>query len=110
MFDTQHASGYRELLPGIQQKTRVFGEKTLLAEFVLRRGSALPVHAHPYEQTGYLVQGRLRLRIGDREFEAQAGDAWCIPANVDHGAHALEDAMAVEVFSPVREDYLPQAH
>ena len=108
MFDTRQASDYRELLPGIRQKTRVHGEKTLLAEFVLDRGSTLPVHAHPYEQTGYLIQGWLRLRIGDQEFEARVGDAWCIPANVDHGAHALEDAMAVEVFSPVREDYLPQ--
>ncbi len=108
MFDTRQASGYRELLPGIRQKTRVHGEKTLLAEFVLDRGGTLPVHAHPYEQTGYLIQGRLRLRIGDREFDARAGDAWCIPANVDHGAHALENAVAVEVFSPVREDYLPQ--
>ena len=108
MFDTRQASGYRELLPGIRQKTRVHGEKTLLAEFVLDRGGTLPVHAHPYEQTGYLIQGRLRLRIGDREFDARAGDAWCIPANVEHGAHALEDAVAVEVFSPVREDYLPQ--
>lgn len=108
MFDTRQASGYRELLPGIRQKTRVHGEKTLLAEFVLDRGGTLPVHAHPYEQTGYLIQGRLRLRIGDREFDARAGDAWCIPANVEHGAHALEDAVAVEVFAPVREDYLPQ--
>ena len=108
MFDTRQASGYRELLPGIRQKTRVHGEKTLLAEFVLDRGGTLPVHAHPYEQTGYLIQGRLRLQIGDREFDARAGDAWCIPAHVEHGAHALEDAVAVEVFSPVREDYLPQ--
>lgn len=108
MFDAQHAGDYRALLSGIRQKTRVFGEKTLLAEFVLSQGSVLPVHTHLYEQTGYLVRGRLRLRIGDQEFEAQAGDAWCIPAHVDHGAHALEDAVAIEVFSPVREDYLPQ--
>ena len=55
MFDTQQASGYRELLLGIRQKTRVFGKNTLLAEFRLGRGSVLPAHAHPYEQTGYLV-------------------------------------------------------
>lgn len=108
MFDVHQAGGYRELLPGIRQKTRVFGENTLLAEFVLARDSLLPLHAHPYEQTGYLVQGRIRLRIGDEEFDARAGDSWCIPANVEHGAHALEDTVAVEVFSPVREDYLPK--
>jgi quercetin dioxygenase-like cupin family protein len=109
MFDRRDDDGYGELLPGIRQKTRVFGEKTPLAEFVLGRGRILPLHAHPYEQTGYLVQGHLRLRIGDQEFDARAGDSWCIPANVEHGAHVIEDAVAVEVFSPVREDYLPKS-
>lgn len=108
MFDARQKGDYPELLPGIRQRTRVFGEKTLMAEFVLARGSVLPIHAHPHEQTGYLVAGHLRLRIGDREFDARAGDAWCIPADVEHGARALEDAVAVEVFSPVREDYLPE--
>ena len=108
MFDPQRDSGYRELLPGIRQKTRAFGAKTLMAEFALARGSVLPLHAHPHEQAGYLISGHLRLRIGDREFDARAGDAWCIPAGVEHGVRVLEDAVAVEVFAPVREDYLPE--
>ncbi|HRD66693.1 MAG TPA: cupin domain-containing protein [Candidatus Competibacter sp.] len=109
MFDPHRDDGYRELLPGIRQKTRVFGKKTLMAQFTLAQDSVLPVHAHPYEQTGYLVSGHLRLRIGDREFDAHTGDAWCIPADVEHGAQAVEDSVAVEAFAPVREDYLPGA-
>ncbi len=107
MFNPHDDHGYTELLPGIRQKTRVFGDKTLMAEFLLSRRSVLPVHAHPYEQTGTLIKGRLRLRIGEQEWEVGPGDAWCIPLNVAHGAQALEDSVAVEVFSPVREDYLP---
>ncbi len=109
MFNFYQESGYTERLPGIRQKTRVFGVNTLMAEFLLNRGSILPVHAHPYEQTGYLVKGRLRLRIGEQEWEVGPGDAWCIPLNVEHGAQVLEDSVAVEVFSPVREDYLPKS-
>ena len=109
MFNFYQESGYTERLPGIRQKTRVFGVNTLMAEFLLNRGSILPVHAHPYEQTGYLVKGRLRLRIGEQELEVGPGDAWCIPLNVEHGAQVLEDSVAVEVFSPVREDYLPKS-
>jgi hypothetical protein len=60
MFDPQRDSGYRELLPGIRQKTRAFGAKTLMAEFALARGSVLPLHAHPHEQAGYLISGHLR--------------------------------------------------
>jgi len=69
--------------------------------------SILPRHAHHHEQTGYLVAGRIRLTIGQETFEAGPGDSWCIPGNTDHSAEILEDSRAIEVFSPVREDYLP---
>ena len=67
----------------------------------------MPRHSHPHEQTGYLVHGRMRLSVGPDEHDAQAGDSWCIPGGVEHSAVALEDAVAIEVFSPVRQNYLP---
>ena len=65
-------------------------------------------HAHEQEQTGYLVSGSIILSIGEENFQAEAGDSWCIPGNVEHGAKILLDSVAVEVFSPVRKDYLPE--
>ncbi len=107
MFVKQSDSGYRWVLDGIARKTLVYGDKTLMTEFALRQGAVLPRHAHPQEQTGYLVRGRIRLSIGAEEYEVRAGDSWCIPGGVEHGAHILEDSAALEVFSPVRDDYLP---
>jgi quercetin dioxygenase-like cupin family protein len=80
-----------------------------MTEFLLEAGTDLPLHRHPYEQTGCLVKGRLKMMIGSETFDAGPGDAWCIPENVDHGAYAVEDSVAIEVFAPVREDYLPNA-
>ncbi|MBU2499149.1 MAG: cupin domain-containing protein [Proteobacteria bacterium] len=68
---------------------------------------ALPRHAHPHEQTGYLVKGRIRLSIAAEEYDVRPGDSWSIPSGIEHGAEIVEDSQAVEVFSPVREDYLP---
>lgn len=107
MFSRKRENGYRTPLRGIQMKTLAHGEKTLLAEFKLSRGSVLPAHSHPHEQTGYLVSGKINLTIGGRTHAADPGDSWCIPPDVEHGAEALADSVAVEVFSPVREDYLP---
>ena len=53
------------------------------------------------------MKGHIRLSIGAEEFDVQPGDSWCIPSEVEHGAEVIEDSVAVEVFSPVREDYLP---
>lgn len=107
MFSKMSKSGYKKALEGIRMKTLVYGDRTLFTEFLLEKGSVLPSHAHPHEQTGYLVAGRLRLSIGEETFDAQPGDSWCIPGKVMHGAEILEDSVAIEVFSPVREDYLP---
>jgi len=107
MFATHGDEGYVAALPGIVRKTLCHGERTLLTEFRLDAGSMLPPHAHPYEQTGYLVAGRLLLAIGDERRKVGPGDAWCIPGGVEHGAEVVDDALAVEVFSPVRRDYLP---
>ncbi len=107
MFYKHSQEGYKNPLSDIQQKTLVFGEKSLLTEFKMKANSLLPRHSHPYEQTGYLISGKIRLTIGSESIDFEPGDAWCVPMNVEHGAQILEDALAIEVFSPVREDYLP---
>ena len=106
MFSPHTKTGYRESLPGITQKTLVFGTNTLMAEFRLDKGSTLPRHSHPHEQTGYLVSGHMTLRIHEEESDIRPGDSWNIPGNVEHMATIHEDSVAIEVFCPVREEYL----
>jgi len=107
MFMPGQADGYRQVIAKIEMKTLVHGANTLMAEFRLARGAALPAHHHPHEQTGYLVSGHIDLTIDDKTFAVKPGDSWCIPGGVRHSAAAREDSVAVEVFAPVREDYLP---
>ena len=99
--------GYKELIEGISIKTLVYGKKTLTAKFQLRKGANLPVHKHPHEQTGYLVSGKMEFTIGGERHLTEPGDSWCIGGNIHHSAEVLEDSVVIEVFSPLREDYLP---
>lgn len=107
MFVNKSERGYITVIEGIRRKTLAYGENTLMTEFLLEKGSKLPAHKHPHEQTGYLVSGSIILTIGEEEFEVKPGDSWTIPGNVEHKAMVIEDSVAVEVFTPVREDYLP---
>ena len=107
MFEKKSDEGYKEVLPGIRQKTLVHGAKTLMVEFLLDKGALLPSHSHPHEQTGYLVSGRINLVIEGKVNPVHPGDSWCIAGGEEHRAEILEDAVAIEVFAPVREDYLP---
>lgn len=108
MFSSHSDDAYRLALPGILMKTLCYGERTLMTEFVMNDGSLLPLHAHPYEQTGYLVKGRIRLSIAGADHDVHPGDSWCIGMNIEHGATIIEDSVAVEVFSPRRDEYIPK--
>ncbi len=108
MFCKNDANGYKEVLPGIKMKALVYGEKTLMSEFYLEGGSILPTHDHIHEQTGYLVSGKIIMTIGEETFEVESGDSWTIPGGVAHSVEILEDSIAIEVFSPRRDEYMKQ--
>ncbi len=106
MFYKKDPSGYKRPMEGAELKALVYGEKTMLCEFRLKGGATVPVHEHPHEQTGYLISGEMVLTIGDEDFHVTPGDSWSIPGGIPHKAKVLEDSLVVEVFSPLREDYL----
>ena len=106
MIRTAEPEGYKKLLEGIHFKSLVHGDRTHLTEFRIDKGAVVPQHQHPQEQTGYLISGSLRFTIDGEVTTALPGTSWNLPAGIPHGAEALEDAVVVEVFSPIREDYL----
>jgi len=75
MFYKREMKGYLSAIEGVKQKTLVYGDKTLMTEFVLEEGSDLPIHSHPHEQTGYLVSGKLKMFIGEEIFTVEPGDS-----------------------------------
>lgn len=106
MFYKREKSGYREIVAGIMMKPLVHGDNTLLIETNLSKGFAHELHNHPHEQTGYLISGHLKMTIGGEIFDVGPGDSWCIPGNIIHQTEVLQDSVVVEVFAPVREEYL----
>ncbi len=106
MFGVDSPEAYQEAAPGIQIKAIARGDSVLMTKFRMSAGAKLPAHAHPNEQIGYLLSGRIFLHIGGTSRELGPGDSWCVPSDVAHRADILEDSFALEIFSPVRQDYL----
>ena len=106
MFGVSSNVGYKEIIPGIYIKSLNYGTNSIMVEFRLTKGAVLPEHNHVPEQTGYLVKGSIRLFIDGKAKDLKPGDSWSIESNVKHRAEILEDSIAIEVFSPRRDDYL----
>jgi len=65
-------------------------------------GSVYPRHSHPYEQVSVIIQGRLRLTVGDETREVDPGDMWFVPPDIPHGGEILGDepVILIDVYSP----------
>src|ERR1700691_139571 len=93
------------LNPLLGRKT-IHGQTLTVARIRLEKGAVVPMHSHPNEQISMLESGALRFLIGGEERILRAGDALVIPVGVPHMGEALEDSLAVDLFSPRREDWI----
>ncbi len=96
----------KEPLKPLLTRQVLHGEKMTVARILLGKGATVPMHSHHNEQLSTLESGRMRFIVGGVEQIIEAGDMLLIPSNVPHSAEALEDSVAVDINSPVREDWL----
>ncbi len=94
-----------EPLPGCRLRTP-YGENLMLSHVDMDEGAVIPMHDHPHEQGGIVLKGKLQLTIDGDTRVLEAGQMYLIPPNTPHKAVAVDGpAVALDVFSPIREDY-----
>ena len=84
----------------------ICGEREMMAQIYLKRGALVPMHTHDSEQMTYVLQGSLRFLVDGEEVIVREGEVLHIPAAVPHQAEALEDTFELDVFSPIRADWV----
>lgn len=95
-----------EVVPGCRLRTP-YGQNLMLSYLEMDEGAVVPLHDHPHEQGGMLLEGKLELTIGDETRVVQPRSMFLIPPGVPHKAVAIDGpAIVLDVFSPVREDYV----
>jgi quercetin dioxygenase-like cupin family protein len=93
------------LNPRIWRKV-ITGEKAMVAQVFLGKGAVVPEHRHESEQITYILEGALEFEIEGRKIVVSAGEVLRIPSHVPHRAVALEDTLDLDIFSPIRTDWL----
>jgi quercetin dioxygenase-like cupin family protein len=84
----------------------VTGEKAMVAQVFLAKGAVVPEHFHESEQITYILEGALKFELEGKEIVVGKGQVLRIPSNVPHRAVALEDTLDLDIFSPIRHDWL----
>ena len=102
-----HTEGTRhDIFPGVTLNASA-GQELMLSYVTFEPHAIVEAHSHPHEQAGMVVSGSARFIVGDTERVLRPGDMYFIPGGVTHRVVALEKGcVALDVFHPVREDYL----
>ncbi len=104
-FPTAEECGRHTIFPGVHIKTWA-ADRMMISVVDLEPHSVVEEHAHPHEQVGILLSGKMVFTIGDEQKTVQAGDVWRIPGNVRHKVVTLDEpARAIDIFTPVRQEY-----
>lgn len=90
----------------VQRKIMAYDDSLMLVKADFKKGGIGPIHHHYHSQITHVESGVFEVTIGDETKVLKAGDCFIIPPNVPHGAVALEAGLLVDVFSPMREDFI----
>lgn len=95
----------REMVPGYHAKF-VHSENMTIAYWNIDKGNALPKHGHPHEQVVNVIEGSFEITVDGETSVLEAGSVVIIPPNVMHSGKALTSCRIIDVFYPVRKDYM----
>lgn len=95
----------KEIFPGYKAKF-INSENMTFAYWTIEEGSSFPEHAHEHEQVLSMLEGKLELKVGRDTKILKSGDVAIIPSNMPHSGKAIKKVNAIDVFCPVRQDYV----
>lgn len=91
---------------GVTRKILTYDADLMLVEVKFEKNAIGALHAHKHQQISYVAKGSFEFTLGEVCKIVKQGDSIYIPSDVVHGVRALEEAIIVDVFTPMREDFI----
>lgn len=97
---------WQQMDMGVKRKIMAYDDKLMVVKVAFDKGGIGSLHQHHHSQITHIESGIFEVEIGEEKKVLKAGDAFYIPPNVMHGAVCLEAGVLIDVFSPMREDFI----
>ncbi|MFC6225920.1 cupin domain-containing protein [Hymenobacter artigasi] len=108
-FITDQDLAWEKVAPGIKRKIMSYDDHLMLVKVEFEAGAVGAAHQHFHSQTSYVVAGEFEVTIGDETTILRTGEVFYVQPNILHGAIALTNGMLLDIFSPIREDFMAAA-
>jgi quercetin dioxygenase-like cupin family protein len=106
MYMVNNEVEWEEVAPGMKRKIMAHDERLMLVKVEFEKNGVGALHQHPHTQITYVERGLFEVEISGEKKVLGSGDVFYVPPNALHGAVCLEAGVLIDVFSPMREDFL----
>ena len=101
----EHTEG-TDASPGVVRRVLAYCDDVMCVENRFKTGSIGSMHRHPHTQITYVASGKFEFTIDGETHIVSAGDTLLKQNQVLHGCTCLEDGILVDIFTPMREDFV----
>jgi quercetin dioxygenase-like cupin family protein len=106
VFIADNDIAWEVMAPGVKRKIMSYDDRLMLVRVEFEKGGVGTLHSHPHTQITHVEKGSFEVEIGGEKQVLKAGDVFYVPPHAIHGAVCLEDGVLIDVFSPMREDFI----
>jgi quercetin dioxygenase-like cupin family protein len=99
---------WEDLGGGVKRKVMSYDQNVMMVKVAFETGGIGALHSHYHTQMSYVESGSFEMTIGEKKGILKAGDGYYIPPHVVHGALCLEAGVLIDVFTPMREDFVKE--
>ena len=92
--------------PGMRRKIMAYDDRLMVVKVEFEKGAVGTLHQHHHTQITHVESGIFEVEIAGEKKILTGGDAFYVPPNVLHGAVCLEPGVLIDIFSPMREDFV----
>jgi quercetin dioxygenase-like cupin family protein len=91
---------------GIRRKVMAYNSEMMIVKVAFETGGIGTIHKHKHTQASYVESGEFEITIGDETKLLKGGDVYFVPSDILHGAICKKSGILIDVFSPLREDFI----
>ena len=106
LFAEDESLPWETVTDGVKRKVMTYDLNLMMVKVAFDTGGIGAAHSHMHTQMSYVASGAFTITIGDETRTVRSGDAYYIPSNVRHGAVCVEAGVLVDLFTPMREDFV----
>ena len=106
LFISNKDIAWEHTAPGMKRKIMAYDDRLMLVRVEFEQGGVGTLHSHPHTQITHVESGIFEVEISGQKSLLTTGDAFYVPPHAVHGAVCLEAGVLIDVFSPMREDFI----